>query len=353
MKLYLHTDGFYHCEFTDQEQRLQDINTGESDRAKAEKLIASARVGELEQAAKVMRLTSEAVTRIVAGKRITLNEALDAWRTSMEHTGKSVRTIGNNHGYAKLWLTELGISELTPSSVTEKHVGWWVNDPTSGLKAGTRAVRLSAIRSFFEFMIHNGWAMKNIPQLVSVDYSKMSHDQKEVKGKETFTDDEFEVALAHCGSGFYHDAMLIGRDIGLRLDDICSLEWASVLFDQHKLVVWTGKADVRVELPMTKRVERALRRQVGNDRRWVFPEQHATYSRPSSRGAISTQFKRIFARAGFESRSFHCLRATYATVEYMKSLRSGHDERALAEVAAKVGHQGTAVTKRYVNFNTK
>jgi integrase len=48
---------------------------------------------------------------------------------------------------------------------------------------------------------------------------------------------------------FWYCATLIGCYAGLRLGDICSLEW-SCLQHPNKLIVWTDKRDTQVELPV-------------------------------------------------------------------------------------------------------
>ncbi len=347
MTIYLHADKTYRVKFLDQSGKEQDMSTYCSDPDEAERMCKAAKIGELETVAKVMLLSGEAISRITAGKDIRVDDSLAEFDKCMKVRCNSPRTYHNIIGNVKQWVKETGIGQLHPASVTETMVDQWINDPSSKTKASTRQFKLGSLRNYFDFLLNRGWSVRNPAKLVEVKWGGLSHDQKITKGKEIFTDEEFLV-LCNGLSGFALDAVVIARDVGLRIGDICNLEFAS--FKDGQITVVTDKADTTVSLPTTQRVEDIVaRRRTEVDGAYLFPRQREMQNSPTRRAAIPTLFLREFRRLGFDNKSIHSLRATYATSEYRKSQReNAFDGPALEQVSQKLGHQSTEVTRLYL-----
>ncbi|MHC1763612.1 MAG: hypothetical protein AB9869_04795 [Verrucomicrobiia bacterium] len=62
----------------------------------------------------------------------------------------------------------------------------------------------------------------------------MTHRQKETRHKAVFSDHDVEYQLANSDGaeppsitpGFFRAAIILGRDLGLRLGNLCKMEWA-------------------------------------------------------------------------------------------------------------------------------
>jgi hypothetical protein len=89
---------------------------------------------------------------------------------------------------------------------------------------------------------------------------------------------------------------------GLRLGDICALEWAC-LKEPGKVVVWTDKRDTRVDLPVDDDLAQGLAAIPANSDKVCFPEQEAI-SRSSKRSMLSVQFGRTLQAVGIQGHSF-------------------------------------------------
>jgi len=63
---------------------------------------------------------------------------------------------------------------------------------------------------------------------------------------------------------FWYSVVRIGPCTGLRLGDICSLEWKCFDVAAMTMIVWTDKSDTRIILPITLELEPGMwiRRQV-------------------------------------------------------------------------------------------
>ena len=136
----------------------------------------------------------------------------------------------------------------------------WINDKDSANNLHTRRINLSAIRSFFTYCSDKGWSIGNPAgrQSVSVNQDMLSHEQKEHTVRQPFTDEEIKAVLKHCREHdlvFWQFAVSASKEIGLRLGDICNLEWKC--FEKHGvLTLHTAKTNKRLELPISETLSR-------------------------------------------------------------------------------------------------
>lgn len=298
-----------------------------------------------ELAARAGQLTSQAISKILTGRKITLADAMEAWLERLGCRGRSARTVHNYRIFVNSFVKEH--RHRMPSTITENHVEAWVNNPRMTQKAGSRMVRLTAIRSFMEYCQDKGWCAGNPANLVEVNYALMTHQQKEPKQRLPFTDEEISTLLCHTKDNpFWHPAIILGRYVGLRLGDIASLEWACL--EKNRIVVWTDKHDRRVELPLEPEplaalVERLLERmEMIGTTPYVFPDQHWIAIDPTRRAILSTQFSRLCQSAGIEGKSFHSLRHSFAC----DCQRRGHP---IWYISQSLGHRNAQTTALYLH----
>lgn len=328
------------------------VTTRCTDKADAKRVVSQSNVKELIIQANAGRLTNEAMSKIVGrGRKVTLALAVQEWSDWARSIGHSEFSIKNMGGQMREWLRVAKTSHLPPSMVAEKQISAWVNDPKEALKATSRNMKLASVRSLFRFCAAKGYCIGDPSQLVRVNYSLLSHRQKEVRPRAVFTDQEIAILLSEChrraadgdlSALFWKAAIAIGRWTGLRLGDICQLEW-DCLEVPGQISTWTDKRDRRVSLPLVP-VELAAAIEAV-PRQWpkyLFPYQRELARSPTRRALLSTQFGRLCHAVGVKGRVFHDLRSSYATA----CLRDGVP---MPHISQSLGHRAEITTKIYIH----
>lgn len=327
---------------------VHQLDTGCTNRAEAQELVELAKVSRLEKAGRAHRLTSEVVTLITVNQKITVANALAEWDKWFTDTHQAERTRSNCVMAIQQWITETNLEGKSIGSIGEKDISEWVNDANSPIKLGTRTLRLSMLRSFFKFCLNRRYRLDNPAQLVRVNRRLLSHTQKEVKHKPIFTDEEIEFLIVKASAneeppaltpGFFKSAIILGRDLGLRLVDICNLETKAFDFSKNLVTVHCSKTGARIELPLTKRVKDHLVT-LRYDGKYLFPTERDILLDPDRRATISVYFSRFLKRHKLPG-SFHSLRASYATT-------LANEGMSLEQIAECMGHAATRTTKSYV-----
>lgn len=341
---------FWHIEIITEAGSKRTINTFCTTCEEAEAVVSKAKVPELETASKVLRLTSEVVTLITANRSVTVADAITEWDAWLKVTARSERTRTNNVIAVRQWSREMGLEAKTIGSITTDDIHRWVNRPNQTDKRGTRLMKLSAIRNLFRFCGLKRYVLSDPSQLVAVDFRLMNHRQKETKHKAVFSDHDIEYLLANAHGaeppsitpGFFKAAIILGRDLGLRLGDICNLEWACFDLPAKTATIWTDKSNTRVQLPVTERVIELLGTLPRLDETYVFPNERAIVNDPVRRATLSMAFGRFFRELGFRGLSFHSLRASYATTMALQGAE-------LSAIAERLGHKSVRTTSVYVS----
>lgn len=340
MKLFLGKNKNWFVQFTGEGKTQHELDTGTPDREEAEQIVRDSKVGELEHAAKVMRLGAEAITRIVSGRRISLSEALKEWEKWMRETGHlSPHTVAANLRTVGAWLRDTDLGDMAPASVRPKHINEWINRESTH-KRNTRIAWLSILRNFLLFVRANGWLVGEPAQLVRINLNALDHDQKETIHARPFSKGEIELLLGSTWNSFWYAAILLGAETGLRLGDIARLEWAS--FGEDKITVHTDKTNVRVVVGLSQRVKTLIGKLTRERTHpvYVFPEERELSLDPNRRHLFSQQFSRLCAKLGLgKTRRFHGLRGTFA--------RARTEEAGIDTAARELGHSSTDTTKEF------
>jgi integrase len=286
-------------------------------------------------------------------------------------------------------MREMELASLPPSAVTAKHISSWVNDADKERGVGSRKVAIGHIHTFFSFLTASGWVASDPSKAVGIDYSVLSHEQKEPADRMPFTQDEISHIVAHFKSELYdlskeiesvktnkaytekgREAMLEKlwakhRDLffwlfavvcssktGLRLSDIASLQWRS--FESGKLVVWMEKTNQRIEHDCPEEIETMATQIALTNATYMFPDQHAIITNVKRRSLLSITFTRIIQRLGIVGKSFHSLRHTYASQVHKSDskeelIKKLADSLSLAEVKKLLGHASVETTRGYIH----
>lgn len=343
----------------------RSIKTGTTDRREAAMIVKRAKVKQLETAAKIHQLTNQTVQQIVAGKKVTVGDAMKEWIVWMENYGRAARSVDSYGITLAAWVRNAKLENRLPREITERMVDSWIN-AADGTCAGTRRARLAVIRSFFQFCCAKAYALGNPSQLVRIKMNLLTHKQKEPKIIAAFTNDELD-RLTVATSGFWRVAIAIGRWTGLRLGDICQLEWDS-LEVKDRMIVWTDKKDRRVSLPLTlaefakdmkarkSPVTKAmaahftqcetdlnsiLRALIKTNPVYLFPDQREIALTPNRRAGLSVQFGRIARAARIEGKAFHSIRHTFVVQMDAIGVEVEH-------ISKSVGHRHVETTRGYM-----
>jgi len=290
---------------------------------------------------KVTRLTGAVLSQILAGKTQTMLVAIDKWTHHLSTTGIKPRSINAYKVYVKAWARDMKMESAFVNQVNVENVSDWVNT-ADNVKCSTRKMRLACLQSFFHYCHVSGLSFCDPAALVKVNFDVMTHAQKEVKPRAPFSTEEIARLLAHVeGDSFWFVAITIALSTGLRLGDICCLEWDSI---QNDCIVWTGKRDKRVTAPITDEMRVALMRVIRTESKYVFPGERAIALDITARSMLSARFRKVCDAAGVFGHSFHDLRATVAT----EQARDGVPKESIAKL---LGHSSTATTELYIKEN--
>jgi integrase len=337
----------YKTEFGVRTTRLSSTSEKE-----ARKEVKDAKIAELEAAANAGALTMDVIAKMMSGRNLTCQDALDEWNEWRESEGKSNNTINAQTDFIHLFCRGHHGMDKPVNTITHKMISKWVNNPKSKVGVSTRNAWLSAISAFLSFCSTRQYVPKNPASIVSVNMGKLSHEQKEKKKVVPFTEKEYKKIVneaADCfqdGSAgeFWVVASTLSYWLGLRLGDIINLEWESL--SKTHITIWTEKKDTRVKLPLNhkltggKEVPNALAVIPYNEGKFVFAKHLRDKINSKKRNYFSQQFRELMNRLEVEGKSFHCFRHAFAT---------RHKNLPLEDVAKMLGHKNTKTTKGYTH----
>ena len=334
----------YHVCFKSENGTPMEVDTGCENYEEAKLIAGKSKADELEQVAKVMKLTSDIVTRIVSGEEITMEIAHSRYKV-WANKNLSSRTADSHVSYSNKWLRDSNLLKVSPATVDEGHVSDWINPEDDPIKASTRRVRKSSLKSFLGFCNNKGWMLGKPADLSRVRMGDMTHEQKETQHRKSMNEEDIK-AIIKVADPFWKMATFLAAETGLRLGDICSLEWAC--FDGNYITVWTDKRDKRVRIMVPSKVVNSLCGLPVSDPTYVFPDRREVYRDSNRRAGLSVQFKRLCVKAADESgrsslknKSFHGLRSYYAKANKNKG-------KSVEVIAKELGHSSTKTTDIYI-----
>ena len=383
-------DGVYHVSFKTAAGQRRTISTKQTDREQAVAVVKQAGIAEMERAALTGKLSREVVGRILTGKRMTMAKAVEPFREWMKSRGRSPKTIAENTITLTAWMREMKLESLPPTTITGTHIAGWINDADKARGQGSRKIALGHLRTFFAFCCSNGWVSADPSQAVGIDFSVLSHDQKEPVQRQPFTPDELErltaylkseleviglemtrveqtddysdtgrvVKLTNLGGKnselfFWLFAVRVSSTTGLRLSDIAGLEWRC-FGEPGKIVVWMDKTNRRIEHILTPELEAMVTQILVNSPTHLFPDQHAIISDVKRRALLSVQFTRICERIGIKGKSYHSTRHAAASVKFHAIDKDAlakqlAENLSMAQIKNLLGHSSASTSKIYVH----
>jgi integrase/recombinase XerD len=234
------------------------------------------------------------------------------------------------------FLEWLGGEEVTePEQITAKHVrAFLASYAERGCKDSYIHTYARSIRTFIRFLFQEEY----IPKLVAIQMPKIGEMRLPV-----LSIDEVKQVLKACDHQRDKAIILLMVDTGLRLAEVCSLNWGDIDLSTGICIVRMGKGKKSRSVVLgvvTRRMLLSYRRAVpNNDDTPVF--QTSTGKRLAPFGLRSI-LVRLSKQSGVYF-SAHALRRTFVVL----SLRGG---MSLAHVQAFMGHSSPTMTMHYAQL---
>lgn len=285
-------------------------------------------------------------------KKLTLMEIGELWLQSKKNCVKSSTYCNYKRNLEDYIYPSIGglkyslITKQQLNDLVEKLLVSGRKDGKGGLSKGTVKDIITILKSVSKFA-HYEFKLKNICENLKLFKVKKNEIQalsnNERKKLETYLLDNIKLS---------NICIILSLYTGLRVGEICGLQWQDFNFKQGSLSVTktverislgNGKTKVVVEPPKT---ESSIRKvymppfitALLNDHKDT-PEKYVLTGKlkPSEPRALQYKFKRILGKTNIRDMSFHSLRHTYATL----CIEKGMDIKTLSEL---LGHSDVKIT---------
>lgn len=259
------------------------------------------------------------------GPAPTLREFLkDSFMPYVEKRHKAKPNTLDYYKYGSGQLTDSKIASVRLDEITDRDIAGYIEDhhgfTASGINQGLRTLR-RALRLAFEWhKIERRPVVKLAPN--------------ENRRERVLTEEEEKQYLDKAAQPWKAIATIM-IEIGMRPGEIFALECEDILWDDHKIVVSSGKSKAaKRELPMTDKV-------YGGIKEWQKPGQTGRLFPYSQHMAFDWHHATLKA-SGVAPFQPYCLRHT-ALTRLAKHCRNPF------AVAAAAGHSSITITQRYVH----
>ncbi len=287
--------------------------------------------------------------------RMTLSEWLDRWLdrymlfTVRESTLRSYRRMCNS--YVKRYIGSKPLTSLTTADIQKfynklRKEGRAHYHPVHGCTLSD-----STIRSV-HMMLHEALdtaVQENL--LVKNPTNGTTIPKKNYAERQVLNDSQLKIFLeAARQEPYWYDLFYVEVMTGLRLGEICGLQWSDLDFSTNTLTVARSVSDKygmhigetktaagsrKIILPPSAaELLKARKADAGSE--WVFP-YYKNPSEPLHPGTAARKLRQIVQKAGLPSISFHSLRHTFST----HAIQGGVDAKTLAGI---LGHTNASFT---------
>ena len=351
LKLKKHPNGFYYAYPTGR----NPFSLKTKSKEEAERIVRTQRLEEAEQAHRLGTLTPQFIQRIAIGRRVTVKQAVADYLAYLPSTPASRATIHHSQWTLGAWVRDLDLGDNPLTDVQLKHIDRWVNRP-GRQKFETRKRTLADLRGFLHWAHSLGLIGHNPAAIADVKAELLPQAQRLRKERAPFTDQEIARLLSELKPGdFWHAAVLLSYETGLRLRDCALLQRASLI--GRTLSVGTVKSGRGGNTVVTHRLSDQLLDSLGKaegTRDYFFADVAADFhNQPvTAHAKYSTQFIRLCRRLGIEGKSFHGIRHTFAmrthAQERHRIFNEVLNELTIQGVAKVMGHKSGETTKIYL-----
>jgi integrase len=300
-------------------------------------------------------LTAEVITRLTAGKKTTLDDALERYLSEMERQDYSLASIAKSRTAITRFLRAAGLASSPVQALAPEHIDLFINRSMSTTKLSTRTRCFASISAFCSWLFHSGLAANKASFGVSVRTDGVPQELLLPNERKPFSDEELARLKASLPRGsFWWCIVTIVEHTGLRLSDAVNLRDTNIR--GGFLEVMTAKRGVAVKHAITPELEAALS---------LFPREPVCLSifhemsikHAADPGYLSTAFKKLCASVGIADKSFHGLRHSFCLKlnaglkeETRRAIYEEVAEQiALEKTRAAMGHSSEDSTRHYLN----
>lgn len=252
----------------------------------------------------------------------------------------SENTLEGYRAAADSFIRYAGTKAITPTLVDD----WSKSLIKQGKKRVTVNKYRNGIKAFIDWKIRNGTWDKPNPVF------QWKYVAPNSPPREAFTDAEYQklITSKHVAGTWWEPVIVVAWNTGLRLSDVCMLEWRSVDVARQCIKVTpikTKNVGKVVEIPLSTHAMEVINSRP-KDTRYVITEA-AVHYRTDRHKTISSLFGRILKYAGIEGKSFHSFRHSFVT----RHLEAGANPAVLATIT---GHSlNTLMNYCHVSLDTK
>lgn len=344
MKLIKNKSGVYSVRYSDREGTARSTSLGVTQLSEAKLLVKELKIEEMERAAKLDILSSEVYSKLTLGKPKKFLDVIREYEGHKRKLAASPNTITTYLAIYYQFSRDYKYDKKSVADVNAKHLYDFLNRQ-DGTTLSNKNLRHTALNSLFKYCVAKGYTQTNPAALVKVDKSLLKHRQKEADERVPFTRWEYKQIVDYAPY-FFKEATIISYWTGLRLGDICRLEWDSI--SSKHMIIHTIKRDKRVKIPLGhelfggNELINCLKSIRKEHKTFCFPEAYKTISDSKKRAKLSTYYSRILGELLIYGKSFHCLRHNFTTRLYDAGVM-------LEDIAKVVGHSSTKTTKKYTH----
>jgi len=272
------------------------------------------------------------------GEYLTVAGLLEMYRERYAKPNKKPTSLKTDHYLGKKineFFGEFLLPEVTPGKIED----YMVKRRDDGVSEATIHHELNLLRHAFSLAFKN-W------DLITVDPFKKvklpSGSKKRVRYLKPDEERKLFAELEKRGD-WLTSVVIIARETGLRLSNVCNLAWDQVDLFKKSIEVEHTKNGNPVWIPMTETVHRELvmlnkGRDLDIDRVfWID-------GKALHKDWVSLAFRRLCKRAGIENFRFHDLRHDFCS----RLVQAGQPLHVVAELA---GHTNITTTQRYAHLS--
>lgn len=345
MKIIKSDKGNYSVRYKDRGGSWRSTNLNTKSKKEADSLVIKLKIEDIEQAAKLDILSAEVLNKITSGTNIKYSQVVKEYIEHMRLSAGSENSIYTMTSVYEQFDKIYKVNDKPINMIKEKDIYNFLN-ADDGTSISNRSLRKSTLRQLFDYALIKMYTLSNPLNHIKVDKSKLSHDQKTPKEKDIFYKREVDKLITHAPY-FFKQAIALSYWCGLRLGDICNLEWASIK-DRNRILIHTLKRDKLVSIDTTDEkfgggiLKKVLQEIDVEDKKYCFPVWQKVNADPKNRSKTSVYFTRYCERMEIAGKSFHCLRHSCIT-------RLNKLGLSLEEIGVVVGHSSTKTTEGYVH----
>jgi integrase len=270
------------------------------------------------------------------GENLSISDLLDIYYERYAKSNKGTESLRTDHYLSKRLIRYLGnlfLNEVTPGVIEE-----YMNKRRfDGVGDITIHHELNLLRHAFS-LAYKKWDL--IPKNPFEKIQLPKGDRKRIRYLKS--DEEIRLDNALKGKGWLRSVVTIARETGLRLSNICNLNWNQINLDNRFIEIEKTKNGKPVWIPLTDKAFEEIT-QLHKDHDPASDRVFIVDGKPIHRQWVGRAFRRLCQRAKIENFRFHDLRHDFCS----RLVQAGQSLHVVAELA---GHEDISSTQRYAHL---